>query len=284
MTKCLHCPPTTPRCRDGVEGHRARSPPRSGAGGCGALWVPHEWGWPGWEPGVGGWVLTMLLVVAETCRCFWRRGWGATKWQLLTYLPTLELIFFFFLSFHKTFQSNKACSLFYEPASAALFFQLFLGCKAGSGQRVPARGRGTALDCVPSSWIGYPSLARWTPQLSPTCPQVVPGPQQGPVPQGLDQAHLLSAKNNPVVWGRGARCWCCPISTAGGWPLPSDIAAETYITQCHPTSREHHPYITCTSPVQDSAPPAHHSVSPSRSMRGAQLPQSGLGTRSKDRW
>lgn len=88
-------------------------------------------------------------MVAETCGCFWRRGWGSTKQQLLTHLPTLDLrFFFFFLSFHKTFQSNKACSLFYEPLAAALFFQPFPGF-----QHSGIRALGACWGCAPSrSW------------------------------------------------------------------------------------------------------------------------------------
>lgn len=43
------------------------------------------------------------------------------------------------MSFHKTFQSNKACSLFYEPLAAALFFQPFPGFQhSGIGALGPA--------------------------------------------------------------------------------------------------------------------------------------------------
>lgn len=93
-------------------------------------------------PGVGPAGLgPELLVVAESCGCFWRRGWGSTKPQLLTHLPTLDLrwffVFFCFLSFHKTFQSNKACSLFYELLAAAPFLQPSPGL-SGVGALVPA--------------------------------------------------------------------------------------------------------------------------------------------------
>lgn len=47
-------------------------------------------------------------MVAETCGCFWRRGWGSTKQQLLTHLPTLDLrFFFFFCHFIKLFNPIK---------------------------------------------------------------------------------------------------------------------------------------------------------------------------------
>lgn len=168
------------------------------------------------QAGAGG--PAALLVVAETCRCFWTRGWGSTKWQLLTHLPTL-FFFFFFWSFHKTFKSNKACSLFYEPASAALFFQPFPGCRAGVPCEVdggigclPVVGR-LPGDHVPSSQPPLPRLGQRTagtdghPGSFPTSPPAPglcartlrsPGHEQSPLPRGLDHVLLLSTKNSPV--------------------------------------------------------------------------------------
>ena len=111
MTKCLHFPVAAPRWRR--EGGHRTQPPRSGL----PPWAPHHHGQgalavarpPGSGAGGGGALgagaaragaggLAVLLVVAETCRCFWRRGWGSTKRQLLTHLPTLGFLgFFFFL-------------------------------------------------------------------------------------------------------------------------------------------------------------------------------------------
>lgn len=88
MTKCLHFPVAAPRRG---EGGTPRSAPRVGAAAAGSserLGHPRERGRRQWGPagtlragaaraGAGG--PAALLAVAETCRCFWRRGWGSTK-------------------------------------------------------------------------------------------------------------------------------------------------------------------------------------------------------------
>lgn len=189
-------------------------PPGAGLATVGPRGHPASRGCPGWSRGpsgtaCGGGDLSMLLD----------KGLGIHQMATVDASANSIFFFFFFWSFHKTFKSNKACSLFYEPASAALFFQPFPGCRAGVPCEVdggigclPVVGR-LPGDHVPSSQPPLPRLGQQTagtdghPGSFPTSPPAPglcartlrsPGHEQSPLPRGLDHVLLLSTKNSPV--------------------------------------------------------------------------------------
>lgn len=128
-----------------------------------------------------------LLVVAETCRCFWRRGWGSTKWQLLTHLPTLDIFFFFFCHFIKLLNLIK--HVVYFTSRHLLLSSSSPSQAAERGSHVRRMG---ALGAC--RWWGG-SLGTMPPAANPRCPGLASG-QQGqmdtpafPPPAPLEQGH-----------------------------------------------------------------------------------------------